>query len=211
MLDFMTCRSLPDRDSIARRGRRLEYFTLIWNVAEGLLAVLAGAMAGSNSLMAFGIDSFIEVTSGSALLWRLSADSDDQHRQEREVLSQRIVGVCFLGLSVYVTSEAVMSLIHREGPERSILGISVAVAALIAMPILARAKRRVSVQLGSAAMAADATQTQFCMYLSAILLGGLFLNAAFGLWWADPVAALLMLPIIVKEGIEGIQGKTRCC
>jgi divalent metal cation (Fe/Co/Zn/Cd) transporter len=211
MLDFMTCRSLPDRDSIARRGRRLEYFTLIWNVAEGLLAVLAGAMAGSNSLMAFGIDSFIEVTSGSALLWRLSADSDDQHRQEREVLSQRIVGACFLGLSVYVTSEAAMSLIHREGPERSILGISVAVAALIAMPILARAKRRVSVQLGSAAMAADATQTQFCMYLSAILLGGLFLNAAFGLWWADPVAALLMLPIIVKEGIEGIQGKTRCC
>jgi divalent metal cation (Fe/Co/Zn/Cd) transporter len=210
MLDLMTDLNAFERDAVAHRGKRLEYFTLTWNVMEGLLAVLAGAMAGSISLMAFGIDSFIEVTSGSALLWRLSAEREDEPSERREAVSLRIVGVCFLALSVYVASEAVIGLVQREGPERSILGIAVAVAALVAMPILAHAKRRVSVQLGSAAMAADATQTQFCMYLSAVLLGGLLLNAAFGLWWADPVAALLMVPVIVKEGIEGLQRKT-CC
>ncbi|HUY14262.1 MAG TPA: cation transporter [Terriglobia bacterium] len=199
-----------DRNALARHGKRLEYFTIAWNTLEGLVAVFAGVNAGSISLVAFGIDSFIEVASGGALLWRMSADADEGRREKREVISLRIVGVCFLGLALYVGYEALASLVRVKAPGRSIAGILLAVAAVFVMPVLARAKRRVSAQLGSSAMAADAKQTQFCTYLSAILLGGLFLNAVFGLWWADPVAALVMVPAIGKEGIEGLQGKTRC-
>ncbi|MDE3181609.1 MAG: cation transporter [Acidobacteriota bacterium] len=200
-----------DRNTIARYGRRLEYFTLAWNGAEGFVAILAGVMAGSISLMAFGIDSFIEVTSGSVLLWRLSAGARGQHEEKREAISLRIVGACFLALGAYIASEAAASLLRKEGPKESLLGVGVAIASLIAMPALARAKRKVGAQLGSAAMFADASQTQFCTYLSGILLGGLLLNAAFGLWWADPVAAIIMVPVIVREGIEGIRGKACRC
>jgi divalent metal cation (Fe/Co/Zn/Cd) transporter len=199
-----------DRSALALRGKRLEYITILWNVLEGLIAVIAGAMAGSISLVAFGIDSFIEVTSGGALLWRMATDADANRREKREKLSLRIVGICFLALAVYVAYEAITDLAGRRAPDRSIPGIALAVASVIAMPLLARAKRRVGRQLGSAAMAADAMQTQFCTYLSAILLAGLLLNAAFGLWWADPAAALVMVPLIAKEGVEAVQGKT-CC
>lgn len=199
-----------NRSALARRGKRLEYFTIAWNSLEGLIAVVAGAMAGSISLIAFGIDSFIEVTSGGALLWRMSADADETRREKREAVSLKIVGVCFLALAVYVGFEALANLVGRKEPERSIPGIVLAVASVIAMPVLARAKRHVGVQLGSAAMAADAMQTQFCTILSAILLVGLLLNAAFGLWWADPAAALVMVPLIAQEGLEVVQGKT-CC
>jgi divalent metal cation (Fe/Co/Zn/Cd) transporter len=199
-----------NRAALARRGRRLEYFTIAWNTVEGLVGVVAGAMAGSISLMAFGIDSFIEVTSGGALLWRMATDAEASRREKREALSLKIVGVCFLALCVYVAYEAIANLMAREAPERSIAGIILAVASLVAMPLLARAKRRVGRQLGSAAMAADARQAQFCSYLSAILLAGLILNAAFGLWWADPFAALTMVPLIAWEGLEAVQGKTRC-
>ena len=200
----------PDRSALARRGQRLEYFTLAWNLAEGLVGIAAGVVAGSISLIAFGIDSFIELTSGGALLWRMAAETDVTRREKREAISLRIVGGCFLVLAVYVAYEAITDLAGRQAPDRSIPGIALAVASLIAMPLLARAKRRVGRQLGSAAMAADAMQTQFCTYLSATLLAGLLLNATFGFWWADPVAALLMVPLIAKEGVEAVQGKT-CC
>ncbi|MGE5327218.1 MAG: cation transporter [Deltaproteobacteria bacterium] len=197
-----------DRSALARRGKRLEYFTLAWNVVEGLAGVGAGVMAGSISLVGFGIDSFIEVTSGGALLWRMAADADAARREKREAIALRIVGVCFLALAVYVAFEAVADLVARKAPERSIPGIALAVASLVAMPLLARAKRRVGRKLGSAAMAADAMQTQFCTYLSATLLAGLLLNAAFGFWWADPAAALVMVPLIAREGMEALQGKS---
>lgn len=197
-----------DRSALARRGKRLEYFTLAWNVVEGLVGVGAGVMAGSISLVGFGIDSFIEVTSGGALLWRMAAENDSARREKREAIALRIVGVCFLALAVYVAFEAFADLIARKAPEKSVPGIALAVASLIAMPLLARAKRRVGQKLGSAAMAADAMQTQFCTYLSATLLAGLLLNAAFGFWWADPAAALVMVPLIAREGIEALQGKT---
>jgi divalent metal cation (Fe/Co/Zn/Cd) transporter len=198
------------REAAVHRGKRLEYFTITWNSLEGLIGIGAGTVAGSISLVGFGIDSLIEVTSGATLLWRMSVDADAARRERNERLSLRIVGVCFLGLALYVASEAAVDLGRNAAPERSIPGIMLAVFSLIVMPILSRAKKRVGKVLGSAAMKADARQTDFCVYLSAILLVGLVLNATVRWWWADPVAALIMVPIIVKEGIAGLKAKA-CC
>lgn len=202
-----------ERSLVVRHGRRLEYFTIGWNALEGLVAVVAGAIAGSISLVGFGIDSFIEVTSGSVLLWRMSIDAEEHRRELNERRALRIVGLCFLLLAVYIAYESALDLWSRRAPEHSIPGIVLACVSLVVMPLLSRAKRKVGHALGSAAMHADAKQTEFCTYLSAILLAGLLLNTLFGLWWADPVAALIMVPIIAKEGIEGLQGKAcdECC
>lgn len=198
---------MADRRTAARRGRRLEYFTIGWNVLEGVVAVIAGLAAGSISLVGFGIDSFIEVTSGAALLWRMSVDADVARRERNERLALRVVGVCFILLAAYVAYEAIRDLVGREAPQRSIPGIVLACVSLVVMPLLSRAKRRVGAALESAAMQADAKQTDFCVYLSAILVCGLVLNALFGMWWADAVAALVMAPIIAKEGFEGVRGE----
>jgi divalent metal cation (Fe/Co/Zn/Cd) transporter len=199
-----------DRQGVTERGKRLEYFTIAWNSLEGLVALVAGAFAGSISLVGFGIDSFIEVTSGTVLLWRMSVDADVRRRERNERLSLRIVGMCFFALAVYVGYESVSDLLTRKPSEHSIPGIVLACVSLVVMPLLARAKRKIGAELGSAAMHADARQTDFCVYLSAILLVGLLLNAGFGLWWADPIAALVMVPIIAKEGIDGMKART-CC
>src|SRR5262249_15711721 len=140
------------RQAVARRGKRLEYFTIAWNSLEGLVAVTAGAMAGSISLVGFGIDSFIEVTSAAPLLWRMSVDADTQKRERNEQLSVRIVGACFIALAVYVAYEAVSDLIGRKAPEHSIPGIVLACVTLVVMPLLSRAKKKVGSELGSAAM-----------------------------------------------------------
>jgi divalent metal cation (Fe/Co/Zn/Cd) transporter len=195
-----------NRPTILLRGRRLEYFTIAWNAIEGLVAVITGVIAGSISLVGFGIDSFIEVTSGSVLLWRMSVDAEVQRRELNERRALRIVGVCFLLLAAYIAYESLLDLWARRAPEHSIPGIVLACVSLVVMPLLSRAKRKVGRALGSAAMHADAKQTEFCTYLSAILLAGLLLNSLFGLWWADPVAALIMVPIITKEGMEGLRG-----
>ena len=174
------------------------------------MALIAGALAGSISLVGFGIDSFIEVTSGATLLWRMTVDAEEQTRERNERFSLRIVGTCFLALSAYIAYESVADLISQKAPEHSIPGIILACVSLIVMPILSRAKKRVGKELSSAAMNADAKQTDFCVYLSAILLAGLILNAALGWWWADPVAALIMVPIVAKEGFDAVKGKA-CC
>jgi divalent metal cation (Fe/Co/Zn/Cd) transporter len=197
-----------DRTAVVRQARRLEYFTVGWNVIEGLVAVVAGLVAGSISLVGFGIDSFIEVTSGSVLLWRMSVDANGQDRDRNEKRALKAVGICFLALAAYIAYESVTDLWLNRSPEQSIPGIILACVSLVVMPLLSRAKRRVGQSLGSAAMYADAKQTEFCTYLSAILLVGLLLNALLGLWWADAAAGLVMVPIIAKEGIEGLQGKT---
>jgi divalent metal cation (Fe/Co/Zn/Cd) transporter len=202
--------SVTSRPELAARGRRLEYFTIAWNSLEGLIALGAGAVAGSISLVGFGVDSFIEVASGSALLWRMSVDADECRRAHRERQALRAVGFCFLALAVYVGIEAATDLLAQLAPQHSLPGIVLACVSLAVMPVLSRAKRRVGVGLASAAMHADARQTEFCAYLSAILLAGLILNSMWGLWWADPVAALVMVPIIAKEGIDGLRAK-RCC
>lgn len=199
-----------NREAATQRGRRLEYFTVAWNSLEGMVAVVAGTIAGSISLVAFGVDSFIEVTSGAALLWRMSIDAEGLRRERIERLTLRIVGVCFLALAAYVGYEGVSHLIRKRAAEYSLFGIIISCASLVVMPLLSRAKRQVASHLQSAAMKADAKQAQFCTYLSAILLIGLLLNAQFGLWWADPVAGLIMVPIIAKEGVAGLKGDT-CC
>jgi len=195
---------------LVERGQRLAYFTIFWNSLEALAALISGFIAGSVALVGFGLDSLIEVTSGAALLWRLRQDENALRREAAERLTLRIVGSCFLTLSAYIAYDSLYALLRSEAPAKSLPGIVIAVASLIAMPLLSRAKRRVGVGLGSAAMAADARQADFCTYLSGILLGGLLLNALFGLWWADPMAGLVMVPIIAKEGIAAWQGKA-CC
>jgi divalent metal cation (Fe/Co/Zn/Cd) transporter len=199
-----------ERESIARRGKRLEYFTIAWNMLEGIASVIAGAIAGSISLVGFGLDSFIEVASGTALLWRMSVDADESRREQNERLSLRIVGACFLCLAAYIGLESIRELLAKRAPEQSVAGILIAIVSLIVMPLLSKAKRKVGQQLGSAAMHADARQTEFCTYLSAILLGGLLLNMSLGWWWADPVAALVMVPIVAKEGMDAIRGEDHC-
>ncbi|HKC71843.1 MAG TPA: cation transporter [Terriglobales bacterium] len=205
---------LPDytisRSLAARRGRRLEYITLAWNSAEGIAALVAGFLAGSIALVGFGLDSVIEISSGVVLLWRLHAEADAERREHAEHGAQRLVGMCFLALAAYVAYDSIKGLLRHEAPAESIFGICVASAALITMPLLARAKRQVARQLNSGAMHADSRQSDFCAYLSAILLSGLLLNALLGWWWADPVAALVMVPLIAREGVEGLRGQ-RCC
>jgi divalent metal cation (Fe/Co/Zn/Cd) transporter len=197
------------RAALVRRGRRLEYLTIGWNSLEGLIAVAAGLAAGSIALVGFGFDSVIEVTSGAALLWRLHMDAPER-RERAEKIALKLVGWSFLLLAAYVAFDAVKSLIQREPPEASYVGIALAALSLAVMPLLARAKRRVAASINSRALQADSRQTDICAYLSAILLGGLLLNALLGWWWADPVAALVMVPIIAKEGVEALRGE-QCC
>ncbi len=187
-----------------KRGRSLEYFTIGWNTLEAVVSIGAGILAGSVALIGFGIDSIIESSSGAVLLWRLR---DDARGEQRERLALRLVGISFFLLATYVAFDAAKSFIMREPPDVSYIGIAIAALSLVVMPLLARAKRRVATSLNSRAMKADSRQTDLCAYLSAILLGGLLLNALFGWWWADPVAALVMTPIIAKEGIEALRGE----
>lgn len=185
-----------------RRARNLEYLTVGWNSLEGIIAIGAGIFAGSVALVGFGVDSAIEVSSGAIILWRLVSG------EHREKLALQLVGVTFLALCVYIAFDALKSLAYRETPTVTYVGIAVAALSLVVMPILARSKRSIALELNSRAMLADSRQTDLCAYLSAILLGGLILNAIFGWWWADPVAALIMVPIIGKEGIQALRGKT---
>ena len=200
----------PTREQITRRGLRLEYFTIIWNSLEALVSILAGTLAGSVALVGFGVDSVIESSSGAVLLWRLRAETDERRRENAERVALRLVGISFLALTAYVVYESAQQLIRREAPQQTWFGIAIAAISLVAMPLLARAKGRVARQLGSGAMEADSRQTLVCAWLSAILLGGLLLNALLGWWWADPVAALCMSPLIAREGAEALRGKT-CC
>jgi divalent metal cation (Fe/Co/Zn/Cd) transporter len=172
---------------------------------------VAGWLAGSIALVGFGFDSVIEVSSGAALLVRLHADVDPRRRDRMERLTLGFVGTCFLAVAAYVGYDSMSNLIQHQPPRPSIIGIALAATSLIVMPLLARAKRRVAREISSGAMAADAKQSEFCMYLSAILLAGLTLNAAFGWWWADPLAGLIMVPIVAREGIEALRGRTCEC
>ena len=188
-------------------ARRLEYLTLGWNLAEAVASIVVGAMAGSIALVGFGADSLIESASGGVLLWRLQGGDVGE---KREQLALRLVGVSFLVLAFYISLTAAKALVLHDQPEPSTIGIIIAILSLIVMPLLARAKRKTGGRIGSKALVADSKQTEICAYLSAILLVGLILNRLFGWWWSDPVAALLMLPIICREGIRAIEGKT-CC
>jgi divalent metal cation (Fe/Co/Zn/Cd) transporter len=196
--------------ALVRRGLLLNYATLGYNSLEGLIAIGAGIAAGSVALLGFGLDSLIEVSATIAALWRLHSDRDAVRRERAERVALRVIGGLFLALAVYVTADAAQALIERAAPAESVVGIVLATASLAVMPLLARAKRRVAFAMGSGALAAEARQTLFCTYLSAILLAGLLLNATVGWWWADPVAALAMVPLIAKEGVDGLRGRSAC-
>ncbi len=202
--------TILDRAAIARRGRRLQYLTIAWNTLEFVVAVAAGLISGSVALVGFGLDSAIEVTSSGAALWRLRRDADHAARERAERRALRVIGVCFVGLAVYVAGDALVTLAHRRTPDVSVAGLVLTALSLAVMPALAAFKRRVARALTSGALAAESRQTELCAYLSAIVLAGLALNGAFGWWWADPVAALVMAPLIAREGVEALRGET-CC
>jgi len=198
------------RAAEVHRGLSLEYFTVSWNALEAVVALVSGTVAASVALIAFGLDSIIEVSSGVILLWRLHADHDEVRREAVERRALVLVGLSLLALAAYVAGDSILTLVRKDSPERSLPGIVLAVASLVAMPLLARSKRRVASTLGSSALHADSRQTDICAYLSGILLLGLLLNAALGWWWADPVAGLAMSPLIAFEGVQAFRGKT-CC
>jgi len=199
------------RAAIVRRGVWLNVATIAYNSLEAIVSLVAGLLAGSVALVGFGADSVIEVTASGAAHWRLRADWDPRRRERVERVTLRVIGATFLALSIYVAYESTTALVRRERPDQSPVGIAIAALSLVVMPLLARAKRRVALAMRSNALAAEAQQTSLCAYLSAILLAGLALNATLGWWWADPVAALAMVPIIAKEGVEGLRGETACC
>lgn len=199
------------RAQLLTRGLRLEYLTVGWNIAEGLIAVGAGITAGSIALIGFGVDSFVETISGAVLIWRLSAEArgslDEEAVERIEHRAERLVGVAFLVLAAYVSFEAVRSLINQEEPHASPVGIALTALSIAVMLWLARAKRQTGEALESRALVADAQQTYACWYLSIVTLAGLALNALLGWWWADPVAALGIAVLLVREGLEALRGE----
>ena len=198
------------RLALVRRGLWLNYLTIGYNTIEAVVSLVAGLVAGSVALIGFGVDSAIEVTASVAAQWRLRSDRDSVRRERVEWLTRRVIGGSFLALSAYVVVDSVVTLWRREAPEPSVVGLGILVLSAFVMPVLARAKRRVAVALGSRALEAEATQTSICAYLSVIALAGVALNTFAGLWWADPVAALAMVPIIAKEGLEGFGAEADC-
>jgi divalent metal cation (Fe/Co/Zn/Cd) transporter len=200
----------PDRSRVVRRGRWLQYATLLSCSLEAIVALKAGWTGHSVALVGFGLDSAIEVTSGAAVLWRLHQDHDPRRLAAAERRALQVVGWCFIALALYITADSATTLWRREIPARSWAGIAVAVFSIVFMPLLARAKRRVAADLRSAAVQADSKQTELCAWLSVILLAGVGLNRGFGWWWADPIAGLAMVPIVLIEGRRALQGK-QCC
>ena len=198
------------RTALIQRGLALNYLTIGYNVLEAVVALGAGIVAGSVALVGFGLDSVIEVTASGAAQWRLRSDLDHARRARVERTTLRIIGWSFLALAAYVVVDSAHALLRREPPERSIVGLVLLALSAVVMPVLARAKRRVARAMTSRALEADAMQTSLCAYLSVIALAGVALNAALGWWWADPVAALAMVPIIAREGIEGVRGESHC-
>ena len=205
--------SLSEVDVLAQQRRRilhrralwLEYFTVGWNVVEGVVAIVAGVIAGSVALIGFGADSAIEVVSAVGLLWRLRKAGPDASVSEESDAEKRalyVVAATFFLLAGYITYESVTALIRHEEPLTSPVGVVLATLSLAVMPALAFAKQYVGKQMGSSALVADAKETWVCSYLSLSLLIGVGAYALLGWWWADPIGALAMLPVIVWQGWE---------
>lgn len=195
----------------ARIGLWLVGATLAYNVVEAVIALATGAEAGSIALLGFGLDSVIECAAAGVMLWRLrletcGADPCSLERAERRV--HRFVGASFVALALYVSAQSIGTLWRQAPPDASWIGIGLALASLAIMPLLALGKLRAAREIGSAALRAEAKETLACSYLSLALLLGLVANALVGWWWADPLAALAMVPWLVKEGREGLRGQS---
>jgi divalent metal cation (Fe/Co/Zn/Cd) transporter len=200
-----TMRALNDAEHAVyvRAGRRVEYASIAWTSMESVAGIVLAVLAGSVALLGFGIDSVIEVASSAVLVWRLNATAGEA----REKSAHRLVGCGFLALALFILIEAVRMLVTHSPPRPSYFGILYAAACVIVMPLLARAKRRAAETIDSDALHADSHQSDICALLSVILLAGLGLNALFGWWWADPAAALCMVPIILREAVAGLRGE----
>lgn len=199
-----------ERPALVRRGLFLNYLSIGYNAVEAVVSLAAGLVAGSVALVGFGIDSVIELTASGAAQWRLRLDHQEGRRIHADRRTRQIIGGGFLALALYVGVDATASLWARQAPERSMVGLAILTLSLIVMPWLAHQKRAVARGLSSRALQADATQTALCAYLSAIALVGVGLNALLGWWWADPVAALAMTPIILRDGLVGLRGQKDC-
>ena len=197
------------RGGLVRRGVSLEIFTLWWMTVEAAVALGAGVAAGSVALLAFGLDSVIEFVAALVVLRTFRAEQAGRSGSERERWAVRVIGVTFFVLAAYIVVEAAYTLITASKPDSSVAGVAVSAAALLVMPTLSVLKRRTGDDLGSQMLLADAAESLFCAYLSATVLVGLVLNAALGWWWADPVAALAVVPLVVKEGLEAFEGDER--
>lgn len=204
-MSFVPLTTGQNAEGLRRRAIRLEWLTIAWNSAEAIIALMAGWLAGSIALVGFGLDSVIETTAGVALLWRLRQCGELESLAELRAL--RIVGWTFFALAAYVSFESVRDLWQHRAPQASTVGIILAAVSLVVMPLLGAAKRRVAHAMGSRALAADAMETWLCAYLSFALLLGLGLNAWLGWWWADPAAALAMVPLMLHEGWEAVRGE----
>ncbi|MDT5116777.1 MAG: hypothetical protein QOE30_2516 [Mycobacterium sp.] len=197
----------PQRRAVlSRRVRLLVSATITYNILEAVVAISAGAVASSSALIGFGLDSLIEVSSAAAVYWQFSGS--DPEARERATL--RIIAVSFFALAGYVTVESVRSLLGGEAAGSSTAGIVLAAVSLVVMPLLSYAQRRAGRELGSASAVADSNQTLLCTYLSGVLLVGLLLNLLFGWSWADPVVALVIAAVAVKEGRTAWRGE-HCC
>jgi divalent metal cation (Fe/Co/Zn/Cd) transporter len=201
-----------DRAALLRRGILLQVVSVGWNIVEGAIALAAGTPAASVALIGFGIDSFVETTSAAVVGWRLRAelvrDLEEERLERLERGAGRIAGALLLALAVYIVVDAGRRVLG-SGPEarESVVGIVLTAVSALAMPLLGMAKRRIARELGSGAMRADAYETMACSWLSLTTLAGLLLNAVFGWWWADPLAALAIVPLVVREGLEGWRGE----
>ncbi len=202
---------MTERAKQVRRGFCLSVFTVSWNIIEGIIAVVFGSIAGSVALLGFGIDSFIESTSGVVVGWRFSYEMGGRSRdksEKAELWAARITGALLLILALYLVFDSCRRLFgYGREPDSSRIGIVLTIVSLVIMPVLAKAKLKLAAQVESKALRADAYETIACAWLSLTTLVGLILNAAFGWWWADPAAALVLVPLIVREGIEGIRGE----
>ena len=180
---------------LRRRGFWLEYASMAWMTAEAAVAITAGVIASSIALVGFGLDSVIEFFAAAIVVWQLRGE-------DRETRAVRLIGVTFFALAAYLAVEGIRDLADRARPEQSIPGLAVTAAALVVMPLLAVAKRRTGRALGNRTLIADSAETAFCAFTSAATLLGVGLNAGLGWWWADPVAALVIAALAVKEGLE---------
>jgi divalent metal cation (Fe/Co/Zn/Cd) transporter len=197
-----------ERERLVRRAKQLAWLGVGWHGIEAAIAVGAGLVAGSIALIGFGADSLIESFAGFILLWRFAASRATSEDAERR--AQKLIALSFYVIAAYVGVEAVRSLLVGDRPEASWVGIGLAAVTLVTMPPLAIAKSRIGEKLGSSATKSEGQQNMLCAYLSAALLVGLGANALFGLWWADPVTALLIAGVAVKEGRESWRGES-CC
>jgi divalent metal cation (Fe/Co/Zn/Cd) transporter len=197
---------IPSR--LERRAVRLAWATIAWNVVEAVVALAAGMAAGSVALVGFGLDSSVEVMSAMVIVWQFRGLAETRERR-----ALKLIAVSFFALAAYVAVRAIVDLSQRAEPRSSVVGIGLAIASLLVMPVLAKAKRRNGKAMGSTTVVADSNQTKLCAYLSAILLGGLILNATVGWWWADPLAALAIAALAANEGREAWRGEAcdDCC